>query len=670
MPPVAHSPSRPRTLTVSQRLLAAFAVIGLIMAATGSFSLYGLRRGHDSLREVAAQRLPAMDQLLRLRAAGAEKTVALRSLSLPGLDPAQRERHYVSLARLETEIRTLLDEHDRLTRDADDESAWTELKSSWQAAQTAADRAIELNRTLDRKGIPHPVALAREIERFTKDHHAVAQRVLHLLHEGEAFAGSHDATACHTGRWLPTFRPDNADLRQAAQEIVEPHRRFHEAVARIQQHHAAGQSDAALAAYRTLMLPAMQEVFAGFARILAVVDEAVALERERDALMFGPVMATRAEAESALQVIVDDNRRHVQIRLHESEASARRMLVIGLVLTVAGVAGAAGLGTFSAWRLNRLLRGTARGLTDGSRQIADAAGQVAATSQGLAEGASEQAASLEEISSSLEELASTTRHNAQNADAAKAAADTARAAAEHGAAEMQKMEAAMAGIQQSSADISKIIKTIDEIAFQTNILALNAAVEAARAGEAGAGFAVVADEVRSLAQRCAVAARETTEKISDAAHRSQQGAALTVGVTASLREIVGKAREVDRLVAEVATASREQSTGLEQVNSAVSQMDQVTQSNAASAEEAASAAEELNAQSGELRRAADALAALVGLDNNHAAAAPGRHSNQAEAAASGARLTPSTPANTATQATAATRTRSPRTRRAPVASYR
>ncbi len=262
--------------------------------------------------------------------------------------------------------------------------------------------------------------------------------------------------------------------------------------------------------------------------------------------------------------------------------------------------------------VNRALTQTAESLSQGSLQVASASGQVSAASQSLAEGASEQAASLEEISSSIEELSSMTKRNADNAQAGKTASNHARAAAESGAAEMERMQAAMNAIQQSSQDISKIIKTIDEIAFQTNILALNAAVEAARAGEAGAGFAVVADEVRSLAQRSAVAAKETADKIADASQRSVQGVELSNRVTSGLGEILEKVREVDRLVAEVATASHEQSEGLAQINTAVSQMDKVTQSNAAGAEETASAAEELNAQSAELQQAAASLAALVG----------------------------------------------------------
>jgi ABC-type transporter Mla subunit MlaD len=177
---------------------------------------------------------------------------------------------------------------------------------------------------------------------------------------------------------------------------------------------------------------------------------------------------------------------------------------------------------------------------------------------------------------------------------------------------MQAMSAAMDAIKTSSSDIAKIIKTIDEIAFQTNILALNAAVEAARAGEAGMGFAVVADEVRNLAQRSAQAAKETAAKIEGAIARTEQGVQISAKVAQALEEIVTKVRQVNQLVTEVSAASKEQTQGIDQVNTAVSQMDRVTQSNAASAEEAASASEELNAQALSLKDAVSQLLALAG----------------------------------------------------------
>jgi hypothetical protein len=269
------------------------------------------------------------------------------------------------------------------------------------------------------------------------------------------------------------------------------------------------------------------------------------------------------------------------------------------------------LGLWISRGINKALKRIASTLSDGVGQTAAAAGQVSASSQSLAEGASEQAASLEETSSSLEEMASMTKRNAESASKVKILGSQARHAGDTAIGEMRSMSTAMNDIKSSSDDIAKIIKTIDEIAFQTNILALNAAVEAARAGEAGAGFAVVADEVRNLAQRCAQAAKETEAKIEDSMRKSSNGVEMSAKVAKSLEEIVTKARQVDELAGEVATASAEQSQGIEQVNLAVSQMDKVTQSNAANAEQSASAAESLKAQATNLEQVVNDLLTLV-----------------------------------------------------------
>jgi methyl-accepting chemotaxis protein len=261
---------------------------------------------------------------------------------------------------------------------------------------------------------------------------------------------------------------------------------------------------------------------------------------------------------------------------------------------------------------NRVLQATAVTLDDASAQVAAAAAQVSGGSQSLADGSSEQAASLEESSSSLEELSSMTKRNADSAHSAKAISGETRAAADAGHHDIIEMRQAMDAIKTSSNDIAKIIKTIDEIAFQTNILALNAAVEAARAGTAGAGFAVVADEVRALAQRSANSAKETASKIEIAIQNGDHGVRISEQVAMSLGVIVEKARKVDELVAEISTASNEQSQGIGQISTAVSQMDQITQTNAANAEETAAAAEELTAQSASLKDIVSHLRELVG----------------------------------------------------------
>lgn len=293
-------------------------------------------------------------------------------------------------------------------------------------------------------------------------------------------------------------------------------------------------------------------------------------------------------------------------------ASAGLAIQIGLaVLLTAGI----GIGWTIVRGITRILDRIAVTLLNGSSQVAAVSAQVATASHSLAEGSSEQTASVEETSASLEEMATMTQRNADHSQSAKSLARQTRVAAETGASDMKEMSVAMDAIKISGDNIAKIIKTIDEIAFQTNILALNAAVEAARAGEAGMGFAVVAEEVRNLAQRSAQAARETAERIEDSIQKSLHGVQISSKVGQSLQEIVDKARQVDNLVDQIAAASNEQSQGIQQVNAAVAKMDRVTQTTAASAEESNASAQELRCQAGQLAEAVKQLLQLVG--NRH-----------------------------------------------------
>jgi methyl-accepting chemotaxis protein len=253
---------------------------------------------------------------------------------------------------------------------------------------------------------------------------------------------------------------------------------------------------------------------------------------------------------------------------------------------------------------------------------------IAESSQSLAEGASQQAASLQQTSASLEEMSGMTQRNAASAGQCHALMAQAKETVVGMARATEEMSLTISKIKTSSDDTAKIIKTIDEIAFQTNILALNAAVEAARAGEAGAGFAVVADEVRSLARRCAQAAQETASKIEESVNNANQGVLVTVRVTAALQETVANSEKVAQLLGGIATASQEQAQGIAQVNTAVSHMDKVTQTNAANAEGSASAAAELNSQAAALRAAVAELMRLV--DGRQHQPAPNAHPGATE----------------------------------------
>ena len=302
--------------------------------------------------------------------------------------------------------------------------------------------------------------------------------------------------------------------------------------------------------------------------------------------------------------------------------SAKTGIVVGLL---AAMLVSVGFAFVIVRSTNRALRASLTELTDGAHQVVHAAGQVSISAQSLSQGATEQAASLEETSASMEEMASMTRQNATNATQAATLVTNVTQQVTDSNAALGDMVASMSAIKESSGKVAKIIKTIDEIAFQTNILALNAAVEAARAGEAGKGFAVVADEVRNLAQRSAQAAKDTAALIEESIARSQEGTGNVTDVATAIGAITGSVAGVKGIVDEVREASQQQTQGIDQVAQALAQMERVTQTTAATAEQSAAASEELNAQAETAMAVVRQLERLIGGGTSApASGAPGR----------------------------------------------
>ncbi|HPZ71913.1 MAG TPA: methyl-accepting chemotaxis protein [Peptococcaceae bacterium] len=248
--------------------------------------------------------------------------------------------------------------------------------------------------------------------------------------------------------------------------------------------------------------------------------------------------------------------------------------------------------------LNHVLRD----FLSAAEQIAAGSEQVSTSSQTLSEGAENQASSIEQVTSSMSEVDAQVKQNAQNADEARDLSLTAKEYVELGDERMKEMLVAMQEINEASRNISKIIKVIDDIAFQTNILALNAAVEAARAGQYGKGFAVVAEEVRSLAARSASAAKETTQMIESSIAKVEKGTVIAEETNKALNEVVNSISRTADLVKAIATASNEQAMAISQINQAIEQVSHIIQTNSAIAEQSASASEELASQAAMMKQ--------------------------------------------------------------------
>jgi methyl-accepting chemotaxis protein len=318
------------------------------------------------------------------------------------------------------------------------------------------------------------------------------------------------------------------------------------------------------------------------------------------------------EYQAALRAISDfnktagDNSSHLIV---EAVTGAKSGVVIALIIAL--IAGAA-IAIVIVRATSAILVGSVRELTAGAEQVASAASQLSGSAQSLSTGASSQAAALEETSAAMEEMASMTRQNAEHSqEGARLMSDVDRRVSESDQV-LSAMIASMTHIQQSSQKVSKIIKAIDEIAFQTNILALNAAVEAARAGEAGLGFAVVAEEVRNLAQRSALAAKNTSVLIEESIANAQQGDQHVRAVTEAFATISASIAQAKRLVDDVSGASQQQTQGIGQVSTAIGQLEELTQRTAANSEECAAASEELNTQAEVTMTVVARLQAFVG----------------------------------------------------------
>ncbi|MCL1881790.1 MAG: methyl-accepting chemotaxis protein [Oscillospiraceae bacterium] len=240
-------------------------------------------------------------------------------------------------------------------------------------------------------------------------------------------------------------------------------------------------------------------------------------------------------------------------------------------------------------------------INESTAQVSDGAKQVSEGAQSLAQGSTEQAASVEELSATITDIEKKTRENADMAGKAADLANEIKGSAEKGSGQMDEMVTAVNDINQASQNISKVIKVIDDIAFQTNILALNAAVEAARAGQHGKGFAVVAEEVRNLAAKSAEAAKDTGGLISNSIEKAELGAKIAQDTAESLTEIVTGINESSQLVGDISASSNEQSEAISQINSSLDQVSNVIQQTSATAEESAAASEEMSSQSETLK---------------------------------------------------------------------
>jgi len=488
-------------------------------------------------------------------------------------------------------------------------------------------------------------------------HYIWRQNLTESVLTGSGFTGSLDPVTCALGKWLGSDEAKGItddQILSLLRQAEEPHRFIHTESRLIVEHLEAGRAEEATALLVGAILPRTQEVIAILTDVESRFDTLI--DEENDNLIaLETTFRTAIIAFIAVAVIVS-----VLLALYISSLISKPLAPLNAFMTRAGTTGNLSLGpadvevigkyaqikdeigqtisscasfvghvTHIAEELTKISNGDltisinclsdedtlGNGLqrtvdnlnsmfgeiNSASSQVSNGSKQIADSSQMLAQGSTQQAAAVQELSSTIADIAQKTRDNSDKADHAASLANTIKGNAEKGSHQMDEMMTAVKDINTASQSIGKVIKVIDDIAFQTNILALNAAVEAARAGQHGKGFAVVAEEVRNLAAKSAEAAKETGVLIQNSSEKAELGSRIASDTAASLTEIVSGINESSRIVGEIANSSLEQSQGIAQINKGIDQVAQVVQQNSATAEESAAASEEMNAQSDSLQ---------------------------------------------------------------------
>ena len=550
-----------RDLKIGVKLLSSFLVVAAIAAVIGAIGIAELNSIHKSVEEISQDALPSVRSLLIIKEANTSAKTAERTMfSQPGVQETY-EKEAGNIKNSFVRADEAIAEYEKLPKTKEEAALWEEYKTYLDKWKTDQDEFLRL---------------AGELQNTDPQN----KEAVNLLVEKMKYQTLSVTSESYKTTW------------ESINELVEM------SIKAAEEADVHAEETKASAEKMLLII-----IFSGLAAAVALgifISKSIStpirmLEQDAEKLALGDVaVELRIDSKDEIGSLAKALQKMIEgIR---EQALAAEQIADGNLTVDVNVRSANDLLGKKLHEMVQSNNEIMSNIASAAEQVAVGSKQISNSSISLSEGTTEQASSIEELTASIEEISSQTELNAQNANQANKLAEDAKSNAVQGNAQMKDMLKAMEEINESSANISKIIKVIDDIAFQTNILALNAAVEAARAGQHGKGFAVVAEEVRNLAARSANAAKETTDMIEGSIKKAEGGTRIAKETAGALSSIVTEIEKVANLVNDIAIASNEQASGISQINQGIMQVSQVVQANSATSEESAAASEELSGQ--------------------------------------------------------------------------
>lgn len=582
-------------MRLDAKLVISFLIISCVSAAIGVIGYVNLGALNSRVQEIGKIRIPGAERLQKINSAMNTLQAAQLSLIDKNLTAGEMAKKYEVVETTRKEYKKALSAYNSLTKNPEEKKEWKQFILAADEWNSENKKYIVLSKEIENAGIPNPALFKAQIDEFKNIHYNLANKTGIMITERAIFTSGDDYNKCPSSKWLNNLRTQNAVINTSMSGIIKAHRTYHGLIGKIKKLVFENKNDEALYIYAKELIPFQQKIFEITDLMDEEADKVTGMYAEAE--QYARDSANKFMAASiALENLMGTSKRFADAAGQTASEISDRGRVMIIIASCAVIIGALIFGVIMTSGVSRPIKRVVGILRSSADETTKAVAEVAASAKEMREGAAEQRLSLRDAAGFIERLSAMTKQNNEHAETANQLAQKARENAEEGNRSMAEMKIAMQEIDQSSDRVRKIIKSIEEIAFQTNCLALNAAVEAARAGEHGRGFAVVAEEVRNLAKRSAESARDTSALIEDSINKTKKGTRTVQKAEKVLNDIAGDSYKVEDVISKISSVTKEQDEGIAQIANEVTRLGQLAEKNILSIGRTHPAAGELTSQ--------------------------------------------------------------------------